>query len=112
MAGFCRLIWRMAAHWPVLLRVPSSGTHALCLSAEPGPYQAPAFVTVPALRSGMKNAAARPGHGGLLRSATLMRHVDVSGGVLEGAPAQQFRGKRRCDRLPAEHMRVGRLRQR
>src|SRR5258707_10934788 len=31
-------------------------------AAEPGPYQAPAFVTVPALRSGMKNAAPRPGH--------------------------------------------------
>src|ERR1700709_419272 len=31
-------------------------------AAEPGPYQAPAFGTVPALRSGMKNAAPRPGH--------------------------------------------------
>src|ERR1700709_1986949 len=30
-------------------------------AAEPGPYQAPAFGT-PALRSGMKNAAPRPGH--------------------------------------------------
>jgi hypothetical protein len=29
----------------------------------PGPYQAPVFMTVPALRSGMKNAASRPGHG-------------------------------------------------
>src|SRR4051794_6883718 len=32
-------------------------------AAEPGPYQAPVFGTVPALRSGMKNAAPRPGHG-------------------------------------------------
>ena len=32
-------------------------------SAEPGPSQRPESDTVPALRSGMKNAAARPGHG-------------------------------------------------
>jgi hypothetical protein len=31
-------------------------------AAEPGPYQSVVFVTVPALRSGMKNAAPRPGH--------------------------------------------------
>jgi hypothetical protein len=31
-------------------------------AAEPGPHKAPAFGTVPALRSGMKNAASRPGH--------------------------------------------------
>jgi hypothetical protein len=31
-------------------------------AAEPGPYQAPVFATVTALRSGMKNAAPRPGH--------------------------------------------------
>src|SRR5258707_2065172 len=36
---------------------------ALWCAAEPGPYQAPVFGTVPALRSGMKNAAPRPGHG-------------------------------------------------
>jgi hypothetical protein len=29
-------------------------------AAEPGPYQAPVFGTVPVLRSGMKNAAPRP----------------------------------------------------
>src|SRR3954463_2180841 len=33
-------------------------------AAEPGPYQAPVFGAVPALRSSVKNAAARPGHGG------------------------------------------------
>jgi hypothetical protein len=32
-------------------------------AAEPGPYQAPVFGTIPALRSGMKNAAPRPGNG-------------------------------------------------
>ncbi len=31
-------------------------------AAEPGPYRAPVFGTVPVLRSGMKNAASRPGH--------------------------------------------------
>ena len=31
-------------------------------AAEPGPSRTPAFGTVPALRSGMKNAAPRPGH--------------------------------------------------
>ena len=31
-------------------------------AAEPGPYQAPVSGTVPVLRSGMKNAASRPGH--------------------------------------------------
>jgi hypothetical protein len=31
-------------------------------AAEPGPYRTPVFGTVPALRSGMKNAAPRPGH--------------------------------------------------
>src|SRR4051794_19363690 len=32
-------------------------------AAEPGSYRAPVFVTVPALRSGMKNAASRQGNG-------------------------------------------------
>src|SRR5258707_7473118 len=41
--------------------------------AEPGPYQAPAFVTVPALRSGMKNAAPRPGHHVAIDTAMPMR---------------------------------------
>src|SRR5260221_3864445 len=31
-------------------------------AAKPGPYQTPALGTVPALRSGMKDAAPRPGH--------------------------------------------------
>src|SRR5882672_10147400 len=31
-------------------------------AAEPGPLRGSVFVTVPALRSGMKNAAPRPGH--------------------------------------------------
>src|SRR3954466_8808857 len=44
-------------------RVPDAVRHPLCRSAEPGPYEAPACVTVPALRSSVKNAAARPGHG-------------------------------------------------
>jgi hypothetical protein len=32
-------------------------------AAEPGPLRSTAFVTIPVLRSGMKNAAPRPGHG-------------------------------------------------
>jgi hypothetical protein len=32
-------------------------------AAEPGPLRRAAPVTVPVLRSGMKNAAPRPGHG-------------------------------------------------
>src|ERR1700754_4903304 len=32
-------------------------------AAEPGPYRTPSFDTVPAQRSGMENAATRPGHG-------------------------------------------------
>src|ERR1700754_1812672 len=31
-------------------------------AAEPGPYRTPVLGKVPALRSGMKNAAPRPGH--------------------------------------------------
>src|SRR5207237_5297369 len=38
--------------------------------AEPGPHRTPAPVTVPALRSGMKNAAPRPGHACLPRFAS------------------------------------------
>jgi hypothetical protein len=37
-------------------------------AAEPGPFQTPVLGTVPALRSGMKNAAPRPGHGSALMS--------------------------------------------
>ena len=40
----------------------STPPFAACCFAEPGPYQAPVFATVPALRSSMKNAAPRPGH--------------------------------------------------
>jgi hypothetical protein len=40
----------------------SAPLFAAWCAAEPGSYQTPASVTVPALRSGMKNAAPRPGH--------------------------------------------------
>ena len=36
--------------------------HSSCRSAEPGPYQASAFVTAPALQRTAKSAALRPGH--------------------------------------------------
>jgi hypothetical protein len=52
-----------AQHLRYVPRTPRSAPLlAAWCAAEPGPYQAPAFVTVPALRSGMKNAAPRPGH--------------------------------------------------
>jgi hypothetical protein len=41
----------------------SAPLFAAWCAAEPGPLQSAAFGTVPALRSGMKNAAPRPGHG-------------------------------------------------
>src|SRR4051812_8387689 len=41
---------------------PGRSAALLRCAAEPGPSRTPAFGTVPALRSGMKNAAARPGH--------------------------------------------------
>jgi two-component sensor histidine kinase len=41
----------------------SAPLFAAWCAAEPGPYQAPAFVTVPVLRSSAKSAASRPGHG-------------------------------------------------
>src|SRR3954463_13799152 len=40
-------------------RVPGAMRHSSCRFAEPGPYQAPAFVTVPVLRSIMPRRAAR-----------------------------------------------------
>src|SRR5437763_14733449 len=46
-------------------RVPDAVRHSSCRSAEPGPYQAPVFVTAPALQrtasQGLR-AALRPGH--------------------------------------------------
>src|SRR4051794_24906626 len=48
-------------------RVPGAARRAALAercAAEPGPQQTPVLGTVPALRSGMKNAAPRPGHGG------------------------------------------------
>src|SRR5947209_682303 len=47
-------------------RVPDAVRHSSCRSAEPGPYQAPAFVTIPVLRSSASQglrAASRPGNG-------------------------------------------------
>src|SRR3954470_10234836 len=50
-------------------------------AAEPGPYRAPKCVRVPALRSSVKNAAARPGH---------VPHVSTSP-VLEPLAAESLR---------------------
>jgi hypothetical protein len=47
-------------------------------AAEPGPYQAPVFGTVPVLRSSVKNAASRPGHRGTVlqrRRLTLLQFL-------------------------------------
>src|ERR1700709_601523 len=62
----------MPGSWHAALRPGAAGIRApdaaqrVALAkrcaAEPGPYQAPVFGAVPALRSGMKNAAPRPGH--------------------------------------------------
>src|SRR4051794_38183796 len=54
-------------------RVPDAVRHSSCRSAEPGPYQTPAFVTAPALQrtaSQVLRAALRPGH---KRSRRLLR---------------------------------------
>src|SRR4051812_13940762 len=55
-------------------RVPDAERHSSCRSAEPGPYQAPAFVTAPALQRTtpqVRRAALRP------------RHELLSNGVME-----------------------------
>src|SRR3954468_555892 len=47
-------------------RVPDAVRHSSCRSAEPGPYQTPAFVTAPALQRTATQelrAALRPGNG-------------------------------------------------
>jgi hypothetical protein len=38
-------------------------------AAEPGPLRTPVLGTVPVLRSGMKNAASRPGHGFIIQTS-------------------------------------------
>src|SRR4029077_12710322 len=51
-----RLTLRTAA---CLNRVPDAVRHSSCRSAEPGPYQAPAFVTAPALQRTAPRRATR-----------------------------------------------------
>src|ERR1700709_2306432 len=58
-------------------RVPDAVRHSSCRSAEPGPYQAQAFVTAPALQRTapqVLRAALRPGH----EFATLVNFLKIN----------------------------------
>src|SRR3954468_17265832 len=61
-------------HKRVYARLRRAMALAKRCAAEPGPLRTPAFGTVPALRSGMKKAAPRPGHGSLLPLAGEFLH--------------------------------------
>src|SRR6185295_6419255 len=67
------------------MRVPDAVQRSSRCSAEPGPYQTPVSVAVPVLRSGMKNAASRPGQVILLHQ--IGAHLADQGVLIAGAAA-------------------------
>src|SRR3954471_9132865 len=85
------------------LRVPDAVRHSSCRSAEPGPYQAPAFFTAPALQRTTplkkRRAALRPGHeeldsrGEIRREASLDVFRDLVGGAVFGVAEGALAGE-------------------